>query len=256
MTWVKLDDGFFYNRKVMALSNGAKLLFVAGVCHCNHQLTDGFIETGAARTLLGMLALRPKVCGELVEAGMWHKREGGYEVHDYLQYQRDATTARREKAEAKERMRRLRSGRSSGTRSPRTDGERSDELRSLPDPSPQSPDVVTIPDNSRGAPSDGPGMGTSPNGNPPADLQERLASRLAQACTGKRRGSVQRDAERVVSWALGHLDERLIDECIGRAAEQQPPPVMPVYVAAVIEQRAAESGIRVPPFQARDAAGQ
>lgn len=252
MTWVRIDDGFFRNRKVVGLSNNAKILFIAGLCDANDQLTDGFIDKAAAKALTRALSVTGKAVTELVEAGLWHKSEAGYEIHDYLEYQTPASQVRAERAKAKERMQRVRARRRSGGSS----GEQHPEHVGMfgrsspspnPSPNPNPTDVVTIPDNSRGAAPE-PGMATSSNGDQPPDTVEQLATRLASVCTGKRRATVHRRARQVVGWALEHLDERLVDECIGRAAEQQPPPVMPDYAAVVIEQRAGEAGIRIPPY--------
>lgn len=118
MPWVRIDDDFFNHRKVLELSLPAKTVFIAGLCHCNSQLTDGFVSAGAARSIVGSLGAPQKVLKELVDAGMWHKRGDGFDVHDYLHYQPPAKQILEERAKAKERMRSVRSRRRSEGSSP------------------------------------------------------------------------------------------------------------------------------------------
>jgi hypothetical protein len=108
MSWVRLDDGIFRSRKILDLSPNAKLLFVAGLCHCSEQLTDGFISTGAAKGTAGLLGVPWTAHKALVNAGLWHKRADGFDVHDYLDYQPSAEAEvlkRTHEAERKKRWR-------------------------------------------------------------------------------------------------------------------------------------------------------
>lgn len=81
MTWVKLDDGFCTNPKVIALSDRAFRAYVAAICYCAANLTDGVIPN-AARHLIG----KAPALDELVRVGMLTIVEDGYSVHDYLEY--------------------------------------------------------------------------------------------------------------------------------------------------------------------------
>jgi len=71
---------------------------VAGLCYANHYLTDGFIPAAAVPTLMDFSELDKhafngigNVCAlavqKLVDAGIWHNKEGGYYIHDYSDYQ-------------------------------------------------------------------------------------------------------------------------------------------------------------------------
>lgn len=100
MTWVKFDDRCTEHPKIAALSPPALALWFSGNCYCNRNLTDGFIPDGVARRLIEDAG--PAI-GEAVERGVWHRTRGGYQVHDYLDYQpskeqvlaeRDARTQR------------------------------------------------------------------------------------------------------------------------------------------------------------------
>ncbi len=88
MTWVRLDDGFAEHPKIAALSDGALALWITGLSYCNRNLTDGFIPRGVGYGQLrycdgnAVPAIR-----ELESLGMWTETDGGWEVHDYLDYQ-------------------------------------------------------------------------------------------------------------------------------------------------------------------------
>lgn len=96
MNWIKLDDQFFSHPKVVDLSKDAKLLYLAGLCYCGAQLTDGLITRGGVR-IIGAMVEAGVDCTttELVAAGLWEVVDGGWQVHDYLDYQ-----SSREKAQA------------------------------------------------------------------------------------------------------------------------------------------------------------
>lgn len=104
MSWVKLDDGFAEHPKVIAAGPLAGWVHVCGLCYCNRNLTDGYVPRAIARRLAdfehvgletggvpGMVAVGVDVDCELlveilVEVGMWEEVEGGYVIHDYLDY--------------------------------------------------------------------------------------------------------------------------------------------------------------------------
>lgn len=105
MAWVKLDDDFFGNPKVLRAGRDARDLYLAGLCFCNRGLTDGFIPDEALRRLgADAYVDEPRALArKLVEVGLWSTADGGYLVHDYLSYQpsKDRVLATREvRAEA------------------------------------------------------------------------------------------------------------------------------------------------------------
>ncbi len=80
--WVKLDDGMPEHPKVEALSDNAFRAFICSIAYSGRQLTDGYLPAQVAhRYANGSL-------GELTDSGLWEIVEGGYVVHDYLEYQR------------------------------------------------------------------------------------------------------------------------------------------------------------------------
>lgn len=84
MPYLNLDDNFADHPKVDALSDGAFRLHVAGLCYCAKNLTDGFIEDRRVRRLTE--TYKPAFLTELVDAAMWLRVLNGYDLHDYLDW--------------------------------------------------------------------------------------------------------------------------------------------------------------------------
>jgi hypothetical protein len=110
MTWVKLDDQMVEHPKCVNLTPYAWTLWLHGLCYCSRNLTDGHIPH-AMLPRLSAITRAEKAAAELVDAGLWHDRESGWEVHDYLSHQRSAEQVRFERAAATERKRAERSRR-------------------------------------------------------------------------------------------------------------------------------------------------
>jgi hypothetical protein len=98
MGWVRIDDNAPHHRKMLQAGPVACWLWVCGLAHCQRQLSDGFIPIEAL-PMLGVGNWK-KAAGFLVTAGLWHKAEGGYQIHDYLDYNFSAEEAN-ERREAK-----------------------------------------------------------------------------------------------------------------------------------------------------------
>lgn len=110
MTWTKIDDQFYDHPKVVAAGPLGVALFVCGLSYCSRHLTDGFISTTQVRRLIDIDNPRD-VAEKLVAVGLWERRDGGYQVHDYLEY-----NPSRAKVEAIRQVR-MEAGREGGLRS-------------------------------------------------------------------------------------------------------------------------------------------
>ena len=88
MAWVRFDDEFYDHPKVCALSPNLRdaciTLFVFADCWSSKQLTDGFIPAPQIARLMGKPVA--KHAKELVRVALWEDAEGGWQVHDYLEY--------------------------------------------------------------------------------------------------------------------------------------------------------------------------
>lgn len=85
MSWVRLDDQFPDHPKVVAAGPAAGWLYVCGLAYCARYLTDGFIPKDQVRRLadVGNAQRQAEI---LVSVGLWEHSDGGYRVHDYLEY--------------------------------------------------------------------------------------------------------------------------------------------------------------------------
>lgn len=112
MGWVKLDDGFFRNQKVVGISKDAKFLYVNALCYCGANLTDGRIPKGAIRIIAAEIEARnpERLARELVGAGLWiSQNDGSFLVHDYLSFNESSDKRRAKQDAAKARMKDVRS---------------------------------------------------------------------------------------------------------------------------------------------------
>lgn len=89
MTWVKLDDGFWRHPKVRRALDKPDGLAAVGLwalaqSWIGEEMTDGFVPSRQPVRLLGVDA--SEAAAILVEIGLWEVTEGGWHVHDYLDY--------------------------------------------------------------------------------------------------------------------------------------------------------------------------
>jgi len=118
--------------KIAPLSDAAFRAYVTSICYAARSLSDGFIPLKKAKEFAG----RARVIQELVPA-LWETAEGGFMVHDYLQYNPTRETVLAEREKAKERMNAIRSG-NVRANSARTAGE----VRLPPSPPVPQPDPL------------------------------------------------------------------------------------------------------------------
>jgi hypothetical protein len=83
--WVKLDDNFPEDERVLALSDKAFRLHVAGLCACGRNLTDGVISVERSRALLALVDATRKAISELEMSGLW-EGSGPWTIRRYLDY--------------------------------------------------------------------------------------------------------------------------------------------------------------------------
>lgn len=102
MAWLKLDDRFAHHPKVLAAGPMAAWLHICGLSYCSEYLTDGYIPDGAL-PILAAVDAPAQLAERLVEVGLWERADGGYRVHDYLEYnpsREQVLTARAARSEA------------------------------------------------------------------------------------------------------------------------------------------------------------
>lgn len=114
MPWVRLDDRFTDHAKIDGLSDAAFRLHVAALCHCNRDLTDGFVAVAKVARLVPNF--RRRTPAELVAAGVWDEVDGGWRIHDYLEFQPSKAKVEAERAAAAERQQKWREKKAKGRR--------------------------------------------------------------------------------------------------------------------------------------------
>lgn len=108
MTWVRLDEDWADNVKVVSVSKDARLLYIVALCYCAGQENDGrfparYLPVLGAKAECEDLA---GCVGELIEVGLWEEAgEGFVQVHDFT-----------EKNPSKERLAELRAQRAEAGR--------------------------------------------------------------------------------------------------------------------------------------------
>lgn len=89
MTWARLDDRAWHNQKLLALTPGARLLWVFGLSFIGAGWPEngGAIAQASASMLARTQGVPTRAIAELVEAGRWERGEGGaFVVHDVAAY--------------------------------------------------------------------------------------------------------------------------------------------------------------------------
>lgn len=137
MAWVKIDDQFSDHPKVLEVGPLAECLFVRGLTYAARYLTDGFVPDAHLRRMgdLDAFAEAPK----LVASGLWHEAEGGFQIHDYLDYQPSSTKVKSEREAARERMEKARAAKQGENASRSSDEVQANSGRSSDNPVPSRP---------------------------------------------------------------------------------------------------------------------
>ncbi|GEM_PF-3266771 len=112
--WTKIGEEFFRHPKIVTVGRDARDLYLVALCHCNENLTDGFVAERYLRRLAAEAEIEDveaavhNLCGSFPMATgshnpLWHKITGGYLIHDFLEYnpsRRDVEEERARKADA------------------------------------------------------------------------------------------------------------------------------------------------------------
>ena len=118
MRWFRVDDGFHSHPTRLSVSLAAVGLWSVAGSWSSHHLTDGFVPDNFLESLT---ADWPMLAGELVAAGLWKRRRGGYQFHNWADYQPSKQAVENERRNNAERQRRWRQAQSNGHRNGVTD---------------------------------------------------------------------------------------------------------------------------------------
>lgn len=109
MTWFKVDDRFPTHRKVMGLPRGQRRVAAVGAwtllgAWCAANGTEGHVSTA----LVEEFGIPSRPISDLIGAGLLEHADGGYVLHDYLDYNPTAEQVAADRIAARERQRRAR----------------------------------------------------------------------------------------------------------------------------------------------------
>lgn len=105
MTWFKIDDKSAFHAKVMAAGNEAwGAVCRAGAWSSAHG-TDGFIPDQIANTIAKKnVWKRAETCGEVGKHGLVDRVDGGWQIHDFLEWNPSAKEVEEKRASIRNRI--------------------------------------------------------------------------------------------------------------------------------------------------------
>lgn len=107
--FVKLDPRFVFHRKAVQVGPFGRLLYVSALGYCVETLSDGFIPSRVTSRVSDVDDPDPQASvTALVAAGLWLEVEGGYQVHDYLEWQQSAADVEKHREDGRIRQQRKR----------------------------------------------------------------------------------------------------------------------------------------------------
>lgn len=86
MAWLRIDDRVRTHPKVVQAGPAAAWFWFCGIAYCREHLTDGFIPAGMLPSLAPGVTTGRSLATKLVESRLWELAPGGYQVHDFLDW--------------------------------------------------------------------------------------------------------------------------------------------------------------------------
>lgn len=112
MSYVRLDDNFADHPKLRRYSRRARCsagwLHVEALCYAGRHNTDGFIPSEVAGEFGSQADIARLTAPFNNGCGLWEVTDGGYLIHDYLDYNPSRREVDEKRDKARERMRRVR----------------------------------------------------------------------------------------------------------------------------------------------------
>lgn len=109
MPWFRVDDSFYDHPKVFDAPDCAVALWVRAGTWSARSLTNGFVPSA----MLARFCSDPGIAArELVRRGLWLRVRGGFQFHDWHEYQPTREAVDNQRKLKTERQRRWREGRS------------------------------------------------------------------------------------------------------------------------------------------------
>jgi hypothetical protein len=105
MPWFRVDDSFHEHPKVFDAPDCAVALWTRAGTWSAHNLTDGFVPSSILARFTGD---PQKAARELVRRGLWFRVKGGFQFHDWHDYQPTREAVENDRKMKTERQRRWR----------------------------------------------------------------------------------------------------------------------------------------------------
>lgn len=93
MAWARVDDGWWSHPKVLGLSLESRGLWITALSWSCAQR-----KSRVPHHLARMVGATEDQTAELVDAGLWRETEGGWEIHDWAEYQDLSLSEKRARA--------------------------------------------------------------------------------------------------------------------------------------------------------------
>ena len=103
MTWLRKDDKFPEHRKIRRLSDGAYRLHDTALCYAAKDESDGLITIEDLDEMQHGAKLRKHIPA-LIAAALWEEVDGGWLIHDFLNYNPSHEQQEVKRAAARERQ--------------------------------------------------------------------------------------------------------------------------------------------------------
>ena len=139
MGWLKLDDQYDDHEKIVAAGPLAELLDLRAMLFCARRETDGFVPYTQLSALCRDIPAPKKKAALLVKVGRWTDSpdEGGWWVHDFLEYNPSRVEKEAEREAARARMNKARSAKPKKNNARSSENVRPNNARSSDNPLPQ-----------------------------------------------------------------------------------------------------------------------
>jgi len=96
--WIALNIDLYQHPKIAKAGPAAAWVWACCIMYCQRYLTDGFIPKDRIEGIAAVINPSPKVYVKtLLACRLLDEAEGGYPVHDYLDYNDDAATVKRKR---------------------------------------------------------------------------------------------------------------------------------------------------------------
>ena len=150
MTWLRIDDHYGSHPKLFTAGPLALALDITGMCYSSLHLTDGFVPDLIVESLTSMSRIQvTRSVAKLVEVGRWTRGDGGWNIHDFTEFNPSGEGVKERRRRDAERHRVRRSSQRTPSGLPAESQDRPSGIPAprtpAPSPAPEDPSNMYIP---------------------------------------------------------------------------------------------------------------